>query len=85
MNDRLREFAALHPDRVDTVRGRGLLCGLVLHDPQRAASIPGRALEAGVLINVTAGTVVRFFPALNIPEQDLWPAVDAILALISDE
>ncbi len=82
--ERLRDFALQHPDRVDTVRGRGLLCGLVLGDAQRAASIPARALDAGVLINVTAGTVVRFFPALNIPEQDLWPAVDAVLALIAD-
>lgn len=82
--ERLRDFALQHPDRVDTVRGRGLLCGLVLRDAQRAASIPARALDAGVLINVTAGTVVRFFPALNIPEQDLWPAVDAVLALVAD-
>ncbi len=83
--DRLREFAEQKPDRVETVRGRGLLCGLVLRDPQRAASIPGRALDAGVLINVTAGNVVRFFPALNIPERDLWPAVDAILDLVASD
>jgi acetylornithine/N-succinyldiaminopimelate aminotransferase len=82
--ERLRDFAGKHPDLVETVRGRGLLCGLVLRDAQRAASIPARALDAGVLINVTAGTVVRFFPALNIPEQDFWPAVDAVLALVAD-
>lgn len=82
--DRLRDFAQQHPDLVDTVRGRGLLCGLVLRDAQRAAAITARALEAGVLINVTAGTVVRFFPALNIPESDFWPAVDTILTLVAD-
>jgi acetylornithine/N-succinyldiaminopimelate aminotransferase len=82
--ERLGDFKRQHPDLVDTVRGRGLLCGLVLRDAKRAASIPARALEAGVLINVTAGTVVRFFPALNIPESDFWPAVDAVLALVAD-
>jgi len=83
--DHLRAFAEQHRDRVDTVRGRGLLCGLVMRDPQRAAGIAARALEVGVLVNVTAGNVVRFFPALNIPEQDLWPAVDAVLALVADD
>jgi len=81
---RLREFAAAKPELVDTVRGRGLLVGLVLKDAERAASIPRRALDTGVLINVTAGRVVRFFPALNIPEEELWPAVEKVLALVAD-
>jgi len=79
---RLRDFAALHPDRVEEVRGRGLLVGLVARDPERVAGLPRRAIDAGVLVNVTAGNVVRLFPALNIPEEDLWPAVDAVLERI---
>jgi acetylornithine/N-succinyldiaminopimelate aminotransferase len=79
----LEAFAASHPDQVEVVRGRGLLVGLVLKDALRAAAIPGRALERGVLVNVTAGRVVRFFPALNIPEDDLWPAVDTVLDLVA--
>jgi acetylornithine/succinyldiaminopimelate/putrescine aminotransferase len=55
---------------------------LVLRDAERAAQLPGRALERGILVNVTAGCVVRFFPALNIPEADLWPAVEAVLELV---
>ncbi len=82
--ERLRTFAGQHPDRVETARGRGLLLGLVLRDPERAAAIPLRAIERGVLVNTTAGRVIRFFPALNIPEDDLWPAVEAVLSLVSD-
>jgi len=82
LQTRLRSFAEAHEDRAEAVRGRGLLVGLVLRDPERAAAIPGRALERGVLVNVTAGRVVRFFPALNIPEDDLWPAVETVLELI---
>jgi acetylornithine/N-succinyldiaminopimelate aminotransferase len=81
---RLRAFADAHLDTVEGVRGRGLLCGLVLRDSERTMAIPTRALEAGVLVNATAGNVVRFFPALNIPEDDLWPSVDAVLALVAD-
>jgi acetylornithine/N-succinyldiaminopimelate aminotransferase len=84
LRDRLREFAASHPGLVETVRGRGLLVGLVLKDAERAAAIPGRALARGVLVNVTAGRVVRFFPALNIPEDDLWPALETVLELVTD-
>jgi len=79
--ERFHAFAAEHANEVECARGRGLLVGLVLRDSEKAGSIPTRALDRGVLVNVTAGRVVRFFPALNIPEEDLWPAVDAVLAL----
>jgi predicted acetylornithine/succinylornithine family transaminase len=82
--ERLEAFTAAHPNAVEGVRGRGLLVGLVLRDSEAAGSIPSRALARGVLVNVTAGRVVRFFPALNIPEEDLWPAVDTVLALVAE-
>jgi len=81
--DRLAAFAREHPDRAESARGRGLLCGLVLRDAERAQALPLAALERGVLVNVTAGRVVRFFPALNIPEEELWGAVEIVLGLVS--
>jgi predicted acetylornithine/succinylornithine family transaminase len=81
--ERLAEFAATLPERVADVRGRGLLLGLELRDAERAASLAERALDRGVLVNVTAGRVVRFFPALNIPEEDLWPALETVLDLVA--
>ena len=79
---RLRSFADDRPDLVSEVRGRGLLIGLVLRNVDKAAALPGRALERGILVNVTAGNVMRLFPALNIPEDELWPAVDTLLELV---
>jgi acetylornithine/N-succinyldiaminopimelate aminotransferase len=79
---RLRGFAEARPDLVSEVRGRGLLIGLVLRDVEKTAALPGRALERGILVNVTAGNVMRLFPALNIPEDELWPAVDTLLELV---
>ena len=78
----LRDFQTRHTDLVETVRGRGLLQALVLRDAELAGSLPLRALEAGVVVNVTAGRVVRFFPALNVPEDDLFEGVDRVLGLI---
>jgi len=80
---RLERFAAEHPDRAANARGRGLLLGLDLLDADAAATLSRRAVEAGVLVNVTAGTVLRLFPALNMPEDELWPALDAVLDLIA--
>jgi acetylornithine/N-succinyldiaminopimelate aminotransferase len=84
LGERLAAFAAEHPERAQGARGRGLLQGLVLADPERAAALPRRALERGVLTNVTAGQVLRLFPALNVPEDDLWPALETLFALILD-
>jgi acetylornithine/succinyldiaminopimelate/putrescine aminotransferase len=81
---RLRAFAADHPDRAGDVRGRGLLIGMELHDLDAAASLSRRAVEHGVLVNVTAGNVLRLFPALNIPEDELNDALDVVLKLIAD-
>jgi len=81
LNERLCAFAESHPDAAIGARGRGLLQALVLRSSERAAALPARAIERGVLVNVTAGNVVRFFPALNIPEADLWPALEIVLEL----
>jgi predicted acetylornithine/succinylornithine family transaminase len=78
---RLARFAQERPGAAEPARGRGLLVGLPLRDRERAAELPLRASQRGVLVNVTAGRVVRFFPALNIPEEELWTAVESVLAL----
>ena len=79
LQQRLQDFADSHPERALGARGRGLLQGLVLRDAERAAGLTLRALEAGVLVNVTGGNVLRIFPALNIPEDELWSALDRVL------
>ena len=83
LQERLRAFGDEHPGTVSDVRGRGLLVGMELTDADLAGGLASRALEAGVLVNVTAGTVVRFFPALTIPKHELWEGVDKVLGLIS--
>jgi acetylornithine/N-succinyldiaminopimelate aminotransferase len=79
---KLRAFAAEHPQHAKEARGRGLLLGLELRDTEKAATLSKRALAAGVLVNVTAGNVMRLFPALNIEEAELNAAVDVLLGLV---
>jgi len=83
VSGRLRAFAEANPGVTRGVRGRGLLIGLVLADLEAAAALSKRALAAGVLVNVTAGNVLRLFPALNIPEDELFGALETVLGLIA--
>jgi len=82
--ERLERFAGEHAERAARARGRGLLLGLDVLDAEAAATLARRAIERGVLVNVTAGTVLRLFPALNIPEDDLWSALEIVLDLIAE-
>jgi predicted acetylornithine/succinylornithine family transaminase len=79
---RLKTFAAENPEHAVEARGRGFLLGLVLRDSERAGTLAKRAIAEGVLVNVTAGNVMRLFPALNIPEDELTGAVEKLLGLI---
>ena len=80
---KLSTFAQEHPDACEVARGRGLLCGLVLKDADLAGRVQSTAIERGVLVNVAGGKVLRFFPALNIPADDLWSSLDLLLELVA--
>ena len=64
---RLRAIAAKHPI-VKDVRGKGLMWGLDLARPK--LPIVAAGLERGVIVNLTADTVVRLLPPLVITEAE---------------
>jgi len=55
------------------VRGKGLMLGLELPGP--GAEIVARCQERGLLINCTAGNVLRFVPPLIVTEAEIQQAV----------
>lgn len=61
---------------IEDVRGKGLLLGLKLSVD--GAPIVKECMERGVLINCTAGTVLRFVPPLNITTDDIDRVVDVL-------
>ncbi|WP_114416484.1 aspartate aminotransferase family protein [Marinospirillum perlucidum] len=69
-------------DALVSLRGRGLMLGIELDRP--CAELVGLALEAGLLINVTAGSVVRLLPPLIISESEADQLVDQLCELIKD-
>jgi acetylornithine/N-succinyldiaminopimelate aminotransferase len=69
-----------HPS-IDHVRGRGLLCGIVLTTPT-AKDVEVAARTAGFLVNAAAGDVVRLAPALIITESQLDTFVAALPGIL---
>ncbi len=64
------------------IRGHGLMIGIELDRP--CGELVGRALAAGLLINVTADKVVRFLPPLIFSENDARELVDRSAPLIKE-
>jgi len=62
---------------VKEIRGQGLMIGIELAKP--CAVLVGRCAEAGLLLSVTADSVVRLLPPLTINAQE----VDAMVAIAS--
>ncbi|MEE4661447.1 MAG: aspartate aminotransferase family protein [Halieaceae bacterium] len=67
---------------VTEVRGRGLMLGIELLEP--CGELVERALAKGLLINVTAGNVVRLLPPLILDEVDAAFLVDTLSSVITD-
>jgi acetylornithine/N-succinyldiaminopimelate aminotransferase len=67
-------------DGVAEVRGRGLMVGATLTEGLDAKQVAGRALEAGLVINVPGPGMLRFLPPLVIGDDD----VDASLNVMRD-
>nr|VFJ57249.1 MAG: acetylornithine aminotransferase [Candidatus Kentron sp. FM]VFJ60549.1 MAG: acetylornithine aminotransferase [Candidatus Kentron sp. FM]VFK12768.1 MAG: acetylornithine aminotransferase [Candidatus Kentron sp. FM] len=67
---------------VSEIRGKGLMIGVQFHRP--CTELVGRALERGLLINVTAGNVLRLLPPLILGEQELARIVETIAELERD-
>ena len=64
------------------IRGQGLMLGIVLAQP--CGALVGRALEQGLLINVTADTVVRLLPPLIFSQADAQQLLDKLCPLITE-
>jgi acetylornithine aminotransferase len=75
----LREALAGVPG-VTAVRGLGLMIGIELDRP--CSELAARALEAGLLINVTADKVIRLLPPLVIGEAEARELVTRLAAIV---
>lgn len=64
------------------VRGQGLMLGVELDRP--CGALVERAIDAGLLINVTAEKVIRLLPALIMNEDEAAQLVDMLSGLVKE-
>ena len=82
----LRALALKHPSIVE-VRGAGLMWGLELSDDDSntvATAVYEAAIRQGLLVNRTAGKVIRLLPPLTITEAELDRALLLLDAAFSE-
>jgi len=65
---------------VTNIRGRGLMIGIELDRP--CGELVGRALDEGLLVNVTADTVVRLLPPLVLGDDEAQRLIDGVSGLV---
>ena len=65
---------------VISIRGRGLMVGVELNQP--CGALVGQAAEAGLLISVTADSVIRMVPPLILTVEQAQTVVDLLKPLV---
>ena len=74
--ERLHAIAAARPDVVSDVRGKGLIAGFNVSVD--ALAVVNAALERGLVINRTSGTVIRLLPPYIVTPADVDAAADIL-------
>lgn len=58
--------------KIEEIRGRGLMVAIKLKEPVRAKTVFNQLLEKGCFVGCSeAANLIRFYPALNISHSDL--------------
>ena len=81
LKEKLQALQKKYPVLVKDVRGKGLILGMELSQPGR--DIVNQCLDKGLIINCTAGNVLRFVPPLIITKahvNEMISTLDSVLA-----
>ena len=80
LRDRLTHCEDVECRIVNDIRSKGLMIGIELERP--CGELVGKALEQGLLINVTAERVIRLLPPLVMTEQEADQIAETVTELI---
>lgn len=82
-HQQLQELANRHTSIID-IRGEGMMWGIEIDGNTDAAAIVTAALKRCLLINRTAGSVIRLLPPLTITEDELSTALATLEAAFNE-
>jgi diaminobutyrate-2-oxoglutarate transaminase len=82
----LRRLQRTYPHMCGEVRGRGLMCGIVMEPAELAAEVSRVAFDRGVIIETSGanGEVLKFLPPLTIDDECLKRGLDIIEASVEE-
>ena len=75
---KMEKIKLTHPSQVTDVRGLGLMLGLQMASERIAQEVFDQCLKERILVNRTAGTVIRLVPPLSISRDELSRAFSCI-------
>jgi len=78
--DNMEKTQKEYPELVKSVRGLGLMLGLEMASEKIAMKVFDDCLQERILVNRTAGSVIRLVPPLCITKEELTRAFSAIRA-----
>jgi acetylornithine/N-succinyldiaminopimelate aminotransferase len=84
LGQQLSGLADRHPDKVEAVRGRGLLLGLKLKDGYVNKTLAKLARDHHLLIGAAGDNVARMAPPLIIEQAHVHQAVEALDAALGE-
>ena len=79
--DGFRDALAGNPHVVE-IRGKGLMIGIELD--KTCTDLTSRALDQGLLINVTADRTIRLLPPLILSDEEAQHLIDGVARLVND-
>lgn len=80
--EKLNQLKDYYPEKIIDIRGKGLIVAMELTSD--GTSVVKACLEKGILINCTAGNVLRFTPPLIVEEKDINHLTDVLEEIIGN-
>ena len=69
-------------NRIKEIRGKGLMLAIELNED--VPTLVNEACDAGILINVAQGNIIRLLPPLTLTDKEADSIIETISRLISD-
>ena len=83
LSGKLLELKEMYPDKINLVRGKGLLIGVQMKEGFKAPVI-AKAQEHRLLLAGAGNEVVRFLPPLNVTKEEIDEAIARFEAAVKE-
>jgi acetylornithine/N-succinyldiaminopimelate aminotransferase len=82
----LRHLQEKYPQVISHMDGRGMMIGIRTHlSPEKVAQLQHDLLKKGVLVNVTAKTVIRLLPPLTLTVEEIESFIETLDRYIAEK